>query len=446
MGEAVQLYEVAARCFARVGGAQGGRLVLSLFFKAILGVQRIFHFGTVKDTGLAWLTGGPRVLSRSTLGEWVRAVPARSVGRFIYLTQPLLDAARQLCVSIDEHAVARFTRKFLIPKGFHTIRNKKMRVEKLFYAFDTGFRTLLDVVVTPGSARLARIAKEMLATLRRKIPRGQLRVVLDAGAAQSHRELLELADDNKGHVLLVRTPRRPAYRRHWQSLPEASFARYEEPGRYTGAPPKPIHVTETTTRMRANKESPFREIRTIVVREEKRSGKDRWHALFVFGDDSADALSLVKEFRARQHHEQTYRVLLHDAFVDAAPSGYNKRSRNPNRPGFRKNALGLYAWVTGLAVNALKTFTHSLPERFHFAHPRTLRRFWLNVDAELYLSQDALIVLLRPCWFRDWWAEQIRHFNDKRLRVPWLGNRRVLLSLAGLPPSNGNRQPIRPEG
>jgi len=322
MDEAIGLYQLGVRCFGRLGGQKGGRLILSLFFKAILGIQRIFHFDTVKDLGFAWLTGGRSVLNRNTLGGLVRAVSTRAVGRFVHLTKPLLDAARQLSVSIDEHAVARFTRKFLIPKGFHTIRNKKMRIEKLFFAFDTGFRTLLELVVTPGCARLARISKSMLKVLRRQLPRGQMRVVLDAGAAQNHQELLELVDDNRGHVLLVRTPRRPAYRKRWLALPEASFTRYEEPGRYIHAPAKPIFVAETTTPLRASRHSPPRQVRTVVVREQKRSGKDRWHALFIFGDDSTPALALIQEFRARQHHEQTYRILLHDAFVDTVPSGY----------------------------------------------------------------------------------------------------------------------------
>lgn len=429
MDEAIGLYQLGVRCFGRLGGQKGGRLILSLFFKAILGIQRIFHFDTVKDLGFAWLTGGRSVLNRNTLGGLVRSVSTRAVGRFVHLTKPLLDAARQLSVSIDEHAVARFTRKFLIPKGFHTIRNKKMRIEKLFFAFDTGFRTLLELVVTPGCARLARISKSMLKVLRRQLPRGQMRVVLDAGAAQNHQELLELVDDNRGHVLLVRTPRRPAYRKRWLALPEASFTRYEEPGRYIHAPAKPIFVAETTTPLRASRHSPPRQVRTVVVREQKRSGKDRWHALFIFGDDSTPALALIQEFRARQHHEQTYRILLHDAFVDTVPSGYNKHSGNPDRPGFCKNALGLYSWVTGLAVNALKSLTLSLPERFRFAHPRTLRRFWLNVDAELYLGTGTLIVLLTPRWFRDWWASRIERFNSKRVRVPWMDNRLVILSL-----------------
>jgi hypothetical protein len=445
MEQAVGLYRTAASCFGGVGQHHGGRLVLSLFFKAVLGIQRIFHFDSLHDEGLALLTGGARTLSRSTLGKLVRSVSSHAVGSFVRLTQPVLASAERLLVSIDEHAVARFTRKFLIPKGFHTIRNKKMRVEKLFFSFDTGLRTLLDLVVTPGNARLAPVASKMLAALRARYRHTPLRVVLDAGAAHNHRELLQVVDQNPNQVVLARTPRRTAYLKHWQALPEQLFTSYQEPGRYKGARPKRIHVAETTTALRADRHSAVREVRTIVAREEGRRGKDRWHALFVFRDNATPALTLIQEFRARQHHEQTYRVLLHDTFVDAAPSGYSKQSSNPDKPGFRNNALMLYSWLAGLAVNALSHFSASLPERFHRAHPRTLRRWWLHFPAELYLSDKALFVVLHPKWFRDWWQQQIQHLNAKEVRVPWLGNRLVLYSLEA-PPSQSEEPSSDPSG
>jgi hypothetical protein len=155
-------------------------------------------------------------------------------------------------------------------------------------------------------------------------------------------------DHNPNQVLLARTPRRTAYLKHWKALPESLFTAYEEPGRYKGARAKRIHVAETTNAILADKHSTARHVRTIVAREEGLKGKDRWHALFVFRDNATAALSLIQEFRARQRHEQTYRVLLHDAFVDAVPSGYFKHSPNPDRSGFRKgplpSTLGWPAW------------------------------------------------------------------------------------------------------
>jgi hypothetical protein len=442
MAVAIRLYRVACTSFNGIGADRGGRLVLSLFFKAVLGVQRIFHFDSITDVGFAVLTGGlHRSLSRHALGARVRAVSTRAVGQFLRATQPAVKATQAFWISIDEHVIPRFTRKFLIRKGFHTIRNKHMRVEKLFFSFEVGKRSLLDLVVTRGDGRLARVANTMLASLRARAGRGPARIVLDAGAAQSHRELLELADAHENQVIIVRAPRRTAYRKRWMAIPLDQFEDYDEPGRYTRAAAKRIHVTETTTLIRASSKSPPRAVRTIVVREEKRRGKDRWHALFVFRDNVSSAMDLIKEFRERQHHEQTYRVMLHDAFVDTAPSGYNKKSPNPDRPGFRKNAITLYAWATGLAVNTLSSFTAELPKRFHFAHPRTLRRWWFNFPADLYLTPKVLIVLLHPRWHRGWWELRVSQLNAKNLRVPWLADRLVRFSVAARGASEPSSDP-----
>ena len=54
MEEAVDLYQRALSCLGGLGGDKGGRLVLSLYFKAVLGVQRIFHFDSLSDIGFAW--------------------------------------------------------------------------------------------------------------------------------------------------------------------------------------------------------------------------------------------------------------------------------------------------------------------------------------------------------------------------------------------------------
>ena len=427
MPVAVRLYGSAAAFMAKLGKANAGRLVLSLFFKAVLGIQRIFHFETLDDPGFAVLTGGRKVLDRNTLGGWIRAVPLAGVGRFIKQTAARLPKAPCHFISIDEHAIARFTRKFEIQKGFHTIRNKHMKVEKLFFPFDIARRALLPLIVTTGDQGLGTIAAQLLVSLRRRARGACLRVVLDAGAAHDHDELLELAG-YRHQVTLVRVPRRPSYRKQWQQLPPKAWARKEEPGRYTGAAPKVVRVAETRMQVKGQS-GRQREARTIIVVEQNKRGKDRWHALWIFGDDQTPAWDLVQQFRARQHHEQTYRVLLHDAYVDTAPSGYDKNSPDPDRPRFKPNAITLYAWIAALATNALLDLSRTLPVKFLRAHPRTLRRWFLCIPADIFLTPNTLIVLLRPRRLRSVWHSLIALANRRHVRIPWLNNRRLVLSL-----------------
>jgi hypothetical protein len=99
------------------------------------------------------------------------------------------------------------------------------------------------------------------------------------------------------------------------------------------------------------------------------------------------------------------------------------------RPGFQQNAITLYAWTAALAANALDAFSKSLPTRFLHAHPRTLRRWIFNVDAELFLGKDTLIVVLNPRRLQPLWLSLVRAANRHPVRIPWLDNRRLILAL-----------------
>lgn len=409
-------------------GHDGIRVVLSLAFKAILGIPRIFHFETLDDPGFAILSGGTKVLTRHKLGSLVRRVPLVGVRRLMRSTAPALKQATSHTISIDEHAIARFTRKFSIRKGYHTIRNKHMKIEKLTFAFHTGTRQLLSLLATRGHVSLKTIAEKLLPSLRRRAQGRQIRLVLDAGAAKSHGQLFELADYPR-QVTIVRVPRRAPYLKHWEQIPPQQWREVHEKGPYSNAPPKVVHVADTVMLLRDPKTKIERLARTIIVREKTRRGKDRWHGLWIFGDEHSDRWQLVQEFRTRQHHEQTYRIMLHDAYVDTASSGYDKNSPNPNKPGFKQNAITLYGWTAGLATHALQSLAETLPSGFRRAHPRTLRRWFLNTPAALFLGNDTLIVALQPRRNCDLWHNLIAPINQASYRIPWLEHRRLVLSL-----------------
>src|SRR5216683_4651499 len=75
-----------------------------------------------------------------------------------------------------------------------------------------------------------------------------------------------------------------------------------------------------------------------------------------------------------------------------------------------------------------------LPKRFLLAHRRTLRRWFLNMVADLYLGKGTLIVIMRPRSFRGWWKKKIDRLGAKNIRVPWMENRLVSDSLGDPPP------------
>ncbi|KYF71987.1 hypothetical protein BE17_51495 [Sorangium cellulosum] len=81
-----------------------------------------------------------------------------------------------------------------------------------------------------------------------------------------------------------------------------------------------------------------------MVRERAIKVRDRWHALFVWHDNTAPALELLHKYRTHQHHEQGHRIAVHDLWLDTSASGYPKRGR-PDRLGFRQGPLALCVWI-----------------------------------------------------------------------------------------------------
>ncbi|WP_437754341.1 hypothetical protein [Sorangium sp. So ce1389] len=378
-------------------------------------------------------------MSRSRLGGLVRAVTTAGVKKLTHATE-LWGALRHRMVtlSLDEHVIARFTRKFKIPKGFHTLRNKKMRAEKLFFLHWPEARRFLALVVTRGNGKLIDRTLAFLRAVRRRVQVRQLRLIIDAGASATNEGLRRLDRFGKT-VFLIGAPRRPGYVNAWKRLPRARFTPYEEPGRYKGAKPKQIELAETTTTIRGIS----RPLRTVVVRERAMKGKDRWHALFVLHDNMTPALELLHEYRTRQHHEQGHRIGVHDLWFDTSASGYPKRGR-PDRPGFHQGSLALCAWVAALAWDALRALGDALPARFHFAHPRTLRRWALMRDADLILTPSHLLVVLASPARRAWLRPLVRRFNAAEIALPWLDGRRVVMGFAARGRTPSDARPVLP--
>ncbi len=101
-------------------------------------------------------------------------------------------------------------------------------------------------------------------------------------------------------------------------------------------------------------------------------------------------------FRARQHHEQAYRVGVHDEFLDAVPCGYDKESPDRQRPRFQRGPLQMIGWLVALVYNAVADLAAALGADHVGGHVRTLRRKFFNRPGQLYETPEALIVLPGP--------------------------------------------------
>ena len=73
-------------------------------------------------------------------------------------------------------------------------------------------------------------------------------------------------------------------------------------------------------------------------------------------------MEVLQAYRQRQHHEQGYRVGVHDLFLDAVPCGYDKESPDPTRPRWHRGPLQMMGWLAALLYNALADLALSLPD------------------------------------------------------------------------------------
>jgi hypothetical protein len=436
MGQALGWLTLARRCFAdELGTLQRG--LLTSVFSLLVGLERIYHLDEMEDKGFAVLTGGRRCPSRHSVGGWRRHLRWYEVDAFCRQSSPWhVITGEAALVSYDEHTIPRWTRKFHIGKGYVTTRNKYMRCEKLFYAYDVLSDRYLAVRAAPGDAGLIDLAVPLT---RQTLVYGRpqyLHALFDAGAGQSDagvRALWDLVEEYDARLdVTVRACRYPHRVKVWKSLPAEQFAAYTEPGPYVGAPAKEIRLAETTTVLKG--ESPEQAVRTIICREVVRGPrKDRWHPLFTTNPLGAD--EVLSMFRQRQHHEQAYRVGVYDEFLDAAPCGYDKASPDPMRPRWQRGGLQMVGWLVALVYNAVADLAGSLAGDFRGSHVGTLRRKFFNRPGTMYQTPEALIVNLDPFGGQEALLPAIDEFNAQGHRLPWLENRQVVLSLTPHPRS-----------
>jgi hypothetical protein len=429
MPAALDWLATAQQCFADDYGTLRQGLLTSLF-SLVVGLERVFHLDDMEDLGFARLCGGRRCPSRHAVGGWRRHLAWYEVDAFCRRTCPwhLLHNEDAL-LSFDEHTIPRWTRKFHIGKGYVTTRNKYMRCEKLFTGFDLSSGRFVTVRATPGNRNLQDLAVPLVQqVLDRGRPRS-LHALFDAGAGKSDagvRALWDLADYLPNLDVTLRACRYPHRMRVWKQLPHEQFVALHEPGVCVGAPPKEIRLAETATVLKD--ELPEQAVRTIVCREIRPGPKkDRWHPLYTTSTDELEAVLPI--FRLRQDHEQAHRVEVHDLGVDAVPCGYDKESPDRQRPRFQRGPLQMIGWLVALVYNAVADLAEALGQDHAGKHVRTLRRQFFNRPGQLYETPEALIVYLDRFAGQEELLPLIDELNAGNHRLPWLENRRLVMSL-----------------
>ncbi|MBL8795180.1 MAG: hypothetical protein JNM56_14845 [Planctomycetia bacterium] len=122
-------------------------------------------------------------------------------------------------------------------------------------------------------------------------------------------------------------------------------------------------------------------------------------------------------------------MAVHDLGLDAVPCGYDKDSPDRQRPRFHRGPLQMLGWLAALVYNAAADLADRLGTGYVGEHVKTLRRQFFNRPGQLYETPEALIVYLDPFAGQEALVPVIDALNARHHRLPWLENRRLVLSL-----------------
>lgn len=89
----------------------------------------------------------------------------------------------------------------------------------------------------------------------------------------------------------------------------------------------------------------------------------------------------------------------------------------------------MLGWLVALVYHAVADLAEALGEDHFGEHVRTLRRKFFNRPGQLYETPEALIVPLDPFRGPDELLPLIEEVNAGQHRLPWLDNRRLVMSL-----------------
>ena len=89
----------------------------------------------------------------------------------------------------------------------------------------------------------------------------------------------------------------------------------------------------------------------------------------------------------------------------------------------------MIGWLVALVYNALGDWAAGLSGDHGGEFVSTLRREFLNRPGRLYCTPEALVVYLDPFRGQEDLEPAVDRFNAAGHRLPWLENRRVVISL-----------------
>lgn len=399
---------------------------LTIFFSSLFGIPRMFHLADINDSGFALLTSRRTVMSRSYIYSWLKSCPKSLLEAFYHKSRTVgvdLPQDQELKVSIDEHVIVRWTKKFDMAGTLWPTRGKSGKADKIFYVYALAKRLLLSCLPLPANKKLSYCMVQLIKDLRKTYGIHRVRAILDAGGCKGFpiAKLLRMS----GVTFIVKGYRWAKLVESWENLPRSIFKKRVDPAdaykRKLYQPKRFLYVANTATKIKGCKKL----LRTILIYYPKEKIlKDRYIAIFT-NDETSDCIDIIREYRSRQSHEMVYRDMKYHLSLDQIPPSTSP-GQNPENRRFYPKPLLFFGWIKALVFNTVQNFQRTFRGPIAKMRVGTLVRKYFARSGSIYKTQQNLILQFDYFKGQDSLISYCEKINAMRLAVPWLDDRKIL--------------------
>jgi len=393
--------------------------ILTLVTMFASGIKRIWHLDNIADIGFGLLTGMFRVLKSATILKLSLLIDKDKIEQFEESTREIPVCQSDdvpANISIDEHVIPEWTNEIKRKKTKVPTRGRFMKAIKAIYSFNLDSNRFISLTDKGGHGVLSTPLPGIIDKLKQTIL-GKLKLYFDRGGYDGalFKDLIE-DDAIVSFITLARGY--PTSKRQWEAIPAEEFKslkglplvsrKYSE-GNWVYA--------ESKTKIR---NCPY-PIRSVVLKDlDAKDEKKKWHVLFT-KDNYTHPLCIMNQYSVHWRHENGYKVLKGDLFVDNMPKGYVIEKSNGVKTAVnRPERTLLLGWLKGLTFNLIKDFAELLGDKYRKCTAGTIIRLFLRRPGYIKIKDDKLIVNLLPFKEQDALVPYIDNINQQNIRIPWL--------------------------
>lgn len=321
-------------------------------------------------------------------------------------------------ISVDEHVIPEWTGDFEREKCRVPTRGRVMKAIKAIYSFSLDAGKFISLRVKGGESVLSTVLPEIISGLKEKVS-CKMRLFFDRGGYDGKLFKDLMKDETLLFVTLAKGYKKS--KEQWDKIPDSEFKSLEKLPLVTKEFTKGNwYYKDTRTKIR---HCPY-PIRSIVLKDkEAKDEKKKYHVIFT-KDEQTHPVCLINQYSVHWRHENGYKVLKNDLFVDNMPKGYViVKENNGNKTVIdRPERVLLLGWLKGLIFNLIKDFAGHLGGKYKNSTAGTMIRLFLRRPGYIRVDGDSLIVSLLPFKHQDALIPYIDNINQQNIHIPWLGN------------------------